>query len=132
MSQAEIIVLVYGGLRGALGLTLSLLVGCDPELPQRFRHLAVFFTAGMAALTNLINGTTCKMLVDYLQMIENPAVKKRVYRTYLKEMIVSSEDKIKELESDEFYSMADWNKVKGLIGQDKLLSQVVELETELK
>lgn len=86
----------------------------------------------MAALTNLINGTTCKMLVDYLQMIENPAVKKRVYRTYLKEMIVSSEDKIKELESDEFYSMADWNKVKGLIGQDKLLSQVVELETELK
>jgi len=103
-------------LRGALGLTLSLLVGCDQDLPLRFRHLAVFFTAGMALLTNLVNGTTCKALVDYLQMIENPAVKKRVYKSYLKEMIVSSEDKIKELESDDFYNMADWNQVKGLIG----------------
>lgn len=50
---------MYGGLRGALGLTLSLLVGCDDDLPPRFRHLTVFFTAGMAVLTNLVNGTTC-------------------------------------------------------------------------
>ena len=29
ISQSELIVLVYGGLRGALGLSLSLLVGAD-------------------------------------------------------------------------------------------------------
>jgi hypothetical protein len=61
---------VYGGLRGALGLCLSLLVGADEALPKRFRHLTVFYMASMAALTNLINGTTCKALVDYLNMIE--------------------------------------------------------------
>lgn len=49
-------------------------------------------------------------------MIENPAVKKRVYKSYLKELIVSSEDKIRELENDDYYVMADWNRVKGLIG----------------
>jgi hypothetical protein len=31
------IVLVYGGLRGALGMCLSLIVGVDMSLPQRFR-----------------------------------------------------------------------------------------------
>ena len=56
--------LVYGGLRGALGLCLSLMVGVDQELPVRFRHLTVFYMACMAALTNLVNGTTCKPLVN--------------------------------------------------------------------
>ena len=31
------VVLIYGGLRGALGLCLSLMVGVDDELPVRFR-----------------------------------------------------------------------------------------------
>ncbi len=54
------IVLVYGGLRGALGLTLSLMVGVDKELPHRLRELTVFYMSGMACLTLLINGTTCR------------------------------------------------------------------------
>lgn len=64
ISKSELIVLVYGGLRGALGLCLSLLVGVDGDLPLRFRHLTVFYMASMAALTNLVNGTTCKALVN--------------------------------------------------------------------
>ena len=60
LTKKEFIVLVYGGLRGALGLTLSLMVGIDRELPQRLRELCVFFMAGTAVLTLLINGTTCK------------------------------------------------------------------------
>ncbi|CAD8098564.1 unnamed protein product [Paramecium primaurelia] len=132
MSQPELIVFVYGGLRGALGLTLSLMVGCDPDLPPRFRHLSVFFTAGMAALTNLVNGTTCKALVNYLNMIENPVIKKKVYKRYLTDMIVNQEDTIKELEGDEHYAMADWNQVKALVGSQEYLQEVVQLENEIK
>lgn len=82
------IVLVYGGLRGGLGLTLSLMVGCDNDLPARFRHLSVFYAAAMALITNLINGTTCKTLVKCVKMIEEPVVKLKVYKKYLEEMIV--------------------------------------------
>ncbi len=105
--------LVYGGLRGALGLCLSLLVGVDSELPLRFRHLTVFYMASMAALTNLVNGTTCKSLVNvgqfdsnivfsskYLNMVEIPAVRKKVYKTYLRELVVSSEERQAELSND--------------------------------
>ena len=93
ISKSELIVLVYGGLRGALGLCLSLMVNVDEGLSPRFRHLTVFYMASMAALTNLVNGTTCKALVNYLNMIEEPPVRKKVYKSYLKELIVTSDDK---------------------------------------
>ena len=37
LSRKEFVVLVYGGLRGALGLCLALIIGVDDTLPQRFR-----------------------------------------------------------------------------------------------
>ena len=80
--------MVYGGLRGGLGLTLSLMVGCDEDLPARFRHLAVFYAAAMALITNMVNGTTCKALVKCIKMIDEPVVKKKVYKKYLEELIV--------------------------------------------
>lgn len=42
----------------------------------------------MAALTNLVNGTTSKALVNYLNMIENPVIKKKVYMKYLENLAV--------------------------------------------
>ena len=58
--------LIYGGLRGALGMSLSLFVGVDESLRLRFRELTVFYMCGMAMLTIIVNGLTCKKLVDYL------------------------------------------------------------------
>ena len=132
ISQSELIVLVYGGLRGALGLSLSLLVGADEQLPKRFRHLTVFYMASMAALTNLINGTTCKALVKYLNMIEQPVMRMKIYKSYLKELIVTSDDKQKELADDKYFSMADWSNVKSLTGTDKLVQNVIELDNDIK
>lgn len=60
------IVLVYGGLRGALGMCLSLIVGVDDRLNERFRQLTVFYMCGMAMLTILVNGLTCGKLVSYV------------------------------------------------------------------
>ena len=37
LTRKELVVLIYGGLRGALGLCLSLLVGVDGSLRLRFR-----------------------------------------------------------------------------------------------
>jgi len=66
------IVLVYGGLRGALGMCLSLIVGVDDSLNERFRQLTVFYMCGMAMLTILVNGLTCGKLVSYVEMISYP------------------------------------------------------------
>jgi hypothetical protein len=66
ITKKELVVLVYGGLRGALGLCLSLIVGVDESLSERFRQLTVFYMCGMAMLTILVNGLTCHKVVNYV------------------------------------------------------------------
>ena len=72
LNKKELIVLIYGGLRGALGMCLSLFVGVDEDLRVRFRELTVFYMCGMAMLTIVVNGLTCSKLVGYLEMIRIP------------------------------------------------------------
>lgn len=66
LTRKELIVLIYGGLRGALGMCLSLFVAVDDSLRLRFRELTVFYMCGMAMLTIVVNGLTCSKLVGYL------------------------------------------------------------------
>lgn len=60
------IVLIYGGLRGALGLCLALTVNFNDKLSERFRNLTIFYMCGMAVLTIIINGLTCGKVVNYV------------------------------------------------------------------
>ena len=60
LNRKEFLILVYGGLRGTLGVTLALMVGIDTELPERLKDLCLFYMSGTVALSMLINGTTCK------------------------------------------------------------------------
>jgi NhaP-type Na+/H+ or K+/H+ antiporter len=80
VNRKEFIVLVYGGLRGALGLSLALMVYVDDTIHnERFQELTLFYMSGMAAITLLVNGTTCGPLVNYLQMVYVPAIKNKLY-----------------------------------------------------
>lgn len=66
ITNKEIVFLVYGGLRGAIGICLALLVAVDDHLSVRFRHLVIFYMCGMVMLTILVNGLTSQLLVYYL------------------------------------------------------------------
>lgn len=58
LNWREVFVMGYGGLRGALGLCLALIVGVDRSLNPRFRALTVFSLSGVATLTLVVNGLT--------------------------------------------------------------------------
>jgi hypothetical protein len=122
--------MIYGGLRGALGICLALMVGVDEALPTRFRHLTVFYMLAMTAMTNLINGTTCKSLVMYLRMIEESTMRKKIYKSYLKDVILSSNEKQKDLSNDKFFTMVDWSHVKTLTGTEDLKRNINELDED--
>jgi len=57
--------LIWGGLRGAVCLTLALMVGMDSTLDRRLTDLTVFFAAGIVTFTLLVNGTTYRFLIIY-------------------------------------------------------------------
>ena len=69
LTKKEFVVLIYGGLRGALGMCLALIINFDEELNDRFREITVFYMCGMAMLTILVNGLTCGRVVNYVEMI---------------------------------------------------------------
>lgn len=59
------------GLRGAVGLSLSLFVLLDQKIADtRFRTLSFFFMGIIAFLTTLVQGTTMKPL---LQVTSSPS-----------------------------------------------------------
>lgn len=49
----KVVVLAYGGLRGAIGIAFALIVKNDVEFPDKFRMIVLFHMAGAAVLTLL-------------------------------------------------------------------------------
>ncbi len=63
----QVVLLSYGGLRGALGLTLGLIVANEEgEKNEYAKALILFHTAGIALVTIIINGTTTGFLIRKL------------------------------------------------------------------
>ena len=88
-------VLIYGGLRGALGLCLSLIVGVNEQMSQRFRELTVFYMCGMAMLTIIVNGLTCGKVVKYVEMVNEPEIKAKLLKRCIKTVLSSTQKKLK-------------------------------------
>ena len=64
----ECILLGWGGLRGALGLTLALVVSICPGIPDEIRKQVLFYTAAIVTLTLLLNATNVRRLLNRLGM----------------------------------------------------------------
>ena len=126
LSTKEFYVIVWGGLRGALGITLSLMVAVDEELPFRLRELTVFYMAGLATLTLLVNGSTCKSLCKYLELIENPPIKAKLLKNSKQSLLLKSEEKINKMSEDKYLNLAKWGEVDALIGKKHLEDSVSE------
>lgn len=103
--------LIYGGLRGALGLCLSLFVGVDESLNTRFRELTVFYMCGMAMLTIVVNGLTCNKLVNYLEMINVPEIKEKLLKRCVKKVLLDTQERLRELKNEPSISYAKWKDV---------------------
>lgn len=114
------IVLVYGGLRGALGLTLSLIVTLDEDIPHRFRELTVFFTCGIAVLTIVVNGLTCEKIVNALGMVSYPHIKRKLLSKCVRDVLHNTQNKFRQLRNEPSVCFADWQDVEELAELEKL------------
>lgn len=68
ISWKEVVVLGWGGLRGALAMVMALMVSYNQAIPLETRHNILIYTAGVIAMTLCINATTSKWLVNKLDL----------------------------------------------------------------
>ena len=83
MTTNELIIVWWGGLRGAVGLALAMIVSliCDTSKDESLKlagQRILFHTGGIAFLTLAINGTTTEFFIKYLGMNKISAASKRM------------------------------------------------------
>lgn len=62
----QVVLCAYAGLRGAVGMSLALMVTVDDDIPAYIQDVILLHVAGIALMTLLINATTTAWLVRKL------------------------------------------------------------------
>ncbi|GMH43152.1 hypothetical protein BSKO_11074 [Bryopsis sp. KO-2023] len=113
LTMKDAIVMVWGGLRGAVGLALALIVELDyRNLPPNFRALVIFHMGLMAVATLIINGTTMPYLLKLLGTTTTSPEKLEVLLHVVKEL---EDTDLSKVEQDLMLGDADENTVKSIV-----------------
>ena len=117
------VVLVWGGLRGVVGLTLALAVIQDPRISSELGDQILFLTAGIVVLTIAINGTTMLSVVTWLGLDKLPIAK---FLTVRRAKLKIAEDLRKyypTLKENEILQGAHWWEVESVSGIDDIINK---------
>jgi NhaP-type Na+/H+ or K+/H+ antiporter len=109
LTVRECIILGWGGLRGALGLTLALIVSICPGIPEEIRKQVLLFTAAIVTLTLLLNATTVRRLLNRLGLSGQPLAKAFLDYTLHEQERVSTLAYFEKLKKRDMLAGADWD-----------------------
>lgn len=111
------IVLMWGGLRGAVGLALALIVDLDEGIAQSIKDRVLFHVAGVVLLTIAINGSTTGLLLRRLGMTDAKGPERRAFRQALATIADESDETTIRLRKMREYESADWEVVARMLPQ---------------
>merc|ERR1719197_950921 len=77
LTWKEALVMVWSGLRGAVGLAMAIIVDREPDIPTQMGSRVMFHIGGLAALTTIINATTSAPLLRFLDLTRTTEMKQR-------------------------------------------------------
>lgn len=115
ISKREAVILTWGGLRGALGLTLALMVSYTVSIPETIRGHILFLTAGIVTLTLLINATTMRWLLNKLGLTRTSSAKLLLNEGVNRRLEENAKRYIGELKEKESFRRADWGVVESFL-----------------
>ena len=121
----QILVLVYGGLRGAVGLALAMIVATNHNINETFRHEVLFYTSGIATLTIFVNGNTAGFLMNKLGITSTTIVQKMIMGNILSHFKQDTEKSIQTCKTaHDHYKLVQWDEVWKIIGTNELVEKV--------
>lgn len=111
LTRRESVILTWRGLRGALAMTLALMVSYTPAIPEDIRSQILFFTAGIVTLTLCINATTMRALLNRLGLTHVPSARTMLAYRIEKSIRENSEKYLEGLKKRDALEGANWHKV---------------------
>ena len=130
-SFRETVVLGWGGLRGAVGLTLALVVFYTKSVPEPIRQQTLFLTAGIVALTLCINATTMGWLLKVMKLTAKSPVSELLKYNVKTLYAQKSRAGLDELKKNQFVDNVDWQKLEQYLPQPGVAPEApcINLET---
>ena len=111
LTKRESIILTWGGLRGALAMTLALMVSYTPGIPEIIRSQILFFTAAIVTLTLTVNATTMRWLLNKMGLIHVPSARIQMEYNIQKSLRDNSEAYLKRLMTKDHLKGTNWERV---------------------
>ncbi|MCP4323417.1 MAG: cyclic nucleotide-binding domain-containing protein [Psychromonas sp.] len=111
INRAKALVLIWGGLRGAVSLALALIIAQDTMLDKELGDQILFLTAGIVVLTIVINSSSMTLLLKILGLDKLPAAKQASLdkaQLSIKQRLLITLPALKE---NEFLQRANWPKL---------------------
>ena len=111
ISCTSAIVLTYGGLRGAIALSLAMIVAVDYRLNVKLRHLCLFYVVVTILSTVCVNGMTIKFLMRAIGFLKKDPIKQKMRNNIIIKMLIKTLEYGVELKKDKEFVGADWKTV---------------------
>lgn len=111
LSKRESVILTWGGLRGALGMTLALMVSYAPGIPEDIRRQILFFTAGIVTLTLSVNATTMRWLLKRLGLINTTSARSQMEYNIQEHICDNTNKYFERLNKRDQLAEANWQRV---------------------
>lgn len=111
INKEKAIVLIWGGLRGAVSMALALMVAANDALPLDVRNQILFLTAGVVVLSIVVNGGTMRIVMAKLGLDRFSKAKQKTLekvKSAIYQNVVELEERLKV---DPSMQMVNWEKV---------------------
>ncbi|MEA3383524.1 MAG: cation:proton antiporter [Campylobacterota bacterium] len=110
-TKAKGIVLVWGGLRGAVSLALALTIAQNDSIPKEIGDQILFLTAGIVVLTILINGLTMEKLLAMLHLDTLPPAKEITVQKAKANVYQNLVEYLPQIKKNEFLQNVNWDDI---------------------
>lgn len=124
LSFKEAVVLALAGLKGAIAITLSLLMYHNEELSMRVRSLGLFMVVGISALSITFDSLLVKWTVRRLGMECLSKVQENMMIQVTHSLIEKTAKKLEKMKRRSDMKLADWDTVIHKVGAKNLLHRV--------
>ncbi|TKB50443.1 cyclic nucleotide-binding domain-containing protein [Ferrimonas sediminicola] len=112
LTRAKAMVLVWGGLRGAVSLALALTIAADGLLARELTDQILFLCAGIVVLTIVLNGGTMGQLLRLLRLDRLPEAKQATVDRVVTVVNRDLNEMLPGMMTHEFLKGSDWEAVR--------------------
>lgn len=117
ITRQKAAVLVWGGLRGAVSLSLALSLAQDTAIPEQLREQILFLTAGIVFLTIVVNGSTMEWLLHLLKLDKLPPAKESSVQKARQGLDQQMDTFLKTLVNNPFFNKVKINSLNDFFGE---------------